>query len=429
MNKYFCPRYLRSGCLALCLMSAMVRADLWAAQSTDKNLKEMRDKITATDLRARQYEQDADILDGEIAGLSRALVTSAGKIQTAEEAVNGKEDRLHVLKLRERERDKNLRSNYDHMAKTLGAMQRLSQQPAELVAYRPDKAINSLRSASLLKMLQPELQKRGQTIRQDIVRLGEVRRQIIREREELSILLAALTGEQIDMNQLLAKRRQRQEELRAATRSERRKLKIFAAKAKNLQDLMARIKKEARAREEKKQKAALAAAKRQADKPSPNKPAGTKRAKERLDSLPGGRFSFARAKGTLPLPARGSIGRKFGAITPEGQSSEGITIMTRSRAMVVAPHDGRVVFAGKFRSYGQLLIISHGPEYHTLLAGIDRLDAEVGQWVLKGEPIGQMADGAKKTGLTENFAGRSLYVELRRRGKPINPLPWIAGKS
>ena len=76
------------------------------------------------------------------------------------------------------------------------------------------------------------------------------------------------------------------------------------------------------------------------------------------------------------------------------------------------------------------MIISHGPEYHTLLAGMTRLDAEVGQWVLKGEPVGQMAtqDEITKT-TTGGTVGQDLYVELRRMGKPINPLPWIAARD
>ncbi len=76
---------------------------------------------------------------------------------------------------------------------------------------------------------------------------------------------------------------------------------------------------------------------------------------------------------------------------------------------------------GPFRGYGQLLIIEHGEGYHTLVAGLSRIDGEVGQWLLAGEPIGQMGDGE---------GGRpSLYVEFRRNGEPINPLPWLAASE
>jgi septal ring factor EnvC (AmiA/AmiB activator) len=92
---------------------------------------------------------------------------------------------------------------------------------------------------------------------------------------------------------------------------------------------------------------------------------------------------------------------------------------------VIAPHDGKVVFAGPFRDYGLLLIIDHGEGYHTLLAGLGRIDASVSQWVLAGEPVGQM--GPERAGSARASKPR-LYIELRHDGRSINPLPWLAGR-
>ncbi len=420
-------KYKGSGVTLIALVCIMA-GNLWAAPppADEKALDDMRDKITASSERARIFEEQSKSLDQKINDLRANLVTAAKKIQDAEDDVYSREDRLDVLNVREKDLKKFLKARYGQMAKTLAAMQRLSQQPAEMVAYRPDKAINSLRSASLLKTLQPELKKRAEVIRQDMTELAIVRKEITKERQELREILQALTKEQIEMNQLLAERRQKQKELRRATRAEREKLKQFAAQAKSLKELVDRIKKENIEREN----AAIAAAKRLKEKPGTEaQPATTDTARLQLDSLPGSNISFHNAKGTIPLPARGSIHRTFGIKTPEGLSSEGITIHTLPRATVVSPHEGRIVFAGKFRSYGQLLIIAHGPEYHTLLAGMTRLDAEVGQWVLKGEPIGQMATEADTTITGVAVAGQNLYVELRRMGKPINLLPWIVARD
>jgi len=64
------------------------------------------------------------------------------------------------------------------------------------------------------------------------------------------------------------------------------------------------------------------------------------------------------------------------------------------------------------------LIIEHGGRYHTLLAGLDRIDAVVGQWLLAGEPVGTLGSAQNEN--------PELYFELRRAGQPINPLPWLA---
>ena len=118
------------------------------------------------------------------------------------------------------------------------------------------------------------------------------------------------------------------------------------------------------------------------------------------------------------LPATGRVVRRFGAADRDGGRSEGIIIETRPAAHVAAPRQGTVVFAGPFRGYGRLLIIEHDQGYHVLLAGLDRIDAVVGDEVLAGEPVGAMTATSNRK--------PNLYLELRRSGRPINPLPWLA---
>ena len=121
------------------------------------------------------------------------------------------------------------------------------------------------------------------------------------------------------------------------------------------------------------------------------------------------------------MPARGRVIATFGERESGAATSKGISILTRTAAQVVAPFDGRVRYAGLFRLYGQILIIEHGERYHTVLAGLDRIDAVVGQGVLAGEPVGVMSRGESGDPV--------LYLELRRSGQPINPLPWLATTS
>ena len=118
---------------------------------------------------------------------------------------------------------------------------------------------------------------------------------------------------------------------------------------------------------------------------------------------------------------RGRLIGRYGESSNFGNTVRGIRLETRSEAQVVTPFDGKVVFAGPFRTYGQVLIIEHRGGYHTILAGLGLVDVVVGQWLLAGEPVGLMA--------TPKVAKPILYVELRRDGQPINPLPWITDKN
>ena len=138
---------------------------------------------------------------------------------------------------------------------------------------------------------------------------------------------------------------------------------------------------------------------------------------------------FYRAKGRLPIPASGRHVIRFGENTQLGSRSPGLAISTRPGAQITSPSDGWVLFAGPFRSYGQLLIINAGDGYHILLTGLSRIDVQVGQFVLAAEPVGAMTTvaGPKTDGVSE---GPVLYVEFRKDGKPIDPDPWwVSGQQ
>ena len=119
------------------------------------------------------------------------------------------------------------------------------------------------------------------------------------------------------------------------------------------------------------------------------------------------------------MPVRGRLVRSFGEPAEGGwESDQGLTLLARGGSTVLAPYDGRVVYAGPFRGYGLILIIEHGDEYHSLVAGFDRLTAVVGQWILAGEPVGTLRTGTAPD--------QRLYLELRKNGDPIDPLPLLA---
>ncbi len=132
--------------------------------------------------------------------------------------------------------------------------------------------------------------------------------------------------------------------------------------------------------------------------------------------------AFANSAGLLPMPVQGRLALRFGESGIDGAASKGIHIETRPSAQVVSPCDGTILYAGPFRSYGQLLIIDPGGGYHIVIAGMDRIQVTQGQAVLVGEPVATMA-AEPRSG--EKTASRpTLYVEFRRDQQSIDPAPW-----
>ncbi len=135
---------------------------------------------------------------------------------------------------------------------------------------------------------------------------------------------------------------------------------------------------------------------------------------------------FASARAKLPIPAQGRRALAFGERTQYGGQSKGVVIETRNGAQITAPCDGWIVYAGEFRSYGQLLIINAGDGYHILLAGLSQIDVQPGQFVLAAEPVGTMAGVATRSANAGQVGAPVLYVEFRKDGRPIDPDPWWA---
>jgi murein hydrolase activator len=139
-------------------------------------------------------------------------------------------------------------------------------------------------------------------------------------------------------------------------------------------------------------------------------------------------MAFADTKGLLPMPVAGTVMRSYGAPDGVGGTEKGVLMATRPGAIVAAPYDGWIAFSGPYRSFGQVLIINAGGGYYMVLAGMKKINVAAGQFVLAGEPVASMGDGAVKTAaaMAIGAAQPILYVEFRKDGAAIDPGPWWA---
>ena len=132
--------------------------------------------------------------------------------------------------------------------------------------------------------------------------------------------------------------------------------------------------------------------------------------------------SFRKNKPHIRYPVRGKIVAQFGKLDSVGLTTKGITIRTRPSANVTASFDGKILYAGLYRTYGKIIIIDHGEGFKTLLIGLGRINVKTGQSVLSGENVGKM-DPFIPNNLKINY---KLYIELRKHGKPIDPMAWLS---
>jgi septal ring factor EnvC (AmiA/AmiB activator) len=271
-----------------------------------------------------------------------------------------------------------------------------------------------VRTAIVLGAVLPEMRREVESLANDLSELLMVRKKIDAEREQLKTEVATLDGERSRMTALVDERQKQLAEREKALEAERSRAGALAQQVDNLKDLIAKLE--------------------QGLNP------GTRELRDagRSDSRPAlsafrdpGRLApavaFASLRGRVPIPVNGVKLKEFGAPDANGGSEKGISIATRAGAQVTAPADGWVVYAGPFRSYGQLLILNVGGGYHVLLAGMDRISVDLGQFVLTGEPVAVMGNGSHIAAILATGSSQPvLYVEFRKDGVPVDPGPWWA---
>ena len=129
--------------------------------------------------------------------------------------------------------------------------------------------------------------------------------------------------------------------------------------------------------------------------------------------LPDGTKRFAEAKGGLLRPVSGRLVKRY------GRGEKGLTFAGRASAKVLAPYAGRVEFSGPFKNYDNVVILNVGDGYFVLLTGLNDLYIDAGDNVRRGEPVGELP----------NQKNSELYIELRRKGSPVDPGPWLASSD
>ena len=444
-------------------------------QSNQKYLNENRE-------RAGTIKAEMARLKKERAKLNADLIQTGDKVKQTEAKMTAIEGRLGKIEVQERGLRRSLNAQHRSIGRLLSAIQRMGRNPPPVMITRRSDALAMVRSAMLLARAFPKLRGEALTLSKQLNRLVALMSGIRKEREQLRAEAKTLQDAQTRLTYLVKTKRRSLGDRKVELAEVRRTVKVIGGNVDNLADLIrklgpaidrdTRIGREIVAAARRKAIAAAAAAaiardKAQAEKlkklqlalnvpTKPTPPAGSnsdeivKQAAIKpppasaiqpsppFDLTPnGGAFigdsarispaiPFHRAKGQLPLPAAGAIETHFGERIKFGGRSKGIKIKTRYGAQITSPADGWVVYAGKFRTYGQIVIIKAGQGYHVLLAGLSRIDVQSGQFVLAAEPVGTMKSAP---GARSGANSPRLYVEFRKDGRPINPRPWWSASS
>jgi septal ring factor EnvC (AmiA/AmiB activator) len=386
-------------------------------EELDRILAEQKRNVELT----ARLKTELDAIGEDRRKLNAMLIGSAATIRDLETRQAAAEARLDSLQTSEDTVRRSLASRRAVIAEVLAALQRVGRRPPPALMVSPEDALQSVRTAILLGAVLPDMKTEVDTLMADLAELVRLRSEIAAERDGLGRDLAALSQERIRMTVLVAERQRKQSETEKALESERARSVQLARQADNLKELIGRIEQEIASAAR-----AAAAAARGTEKPDSKASLAPLNDPGRLSPA----IAFASAKKTLPLPLNGIKIREFGMPDGLGGTEKGLSLASRAGAQVTAPCDGWVVYAGPFRSYGQLLILNAGGGYHVLLAGMARISVDLGQFVLTGEPVAVMGGGPQSAAAVATGSSQPvLYIEFRKDGSPVDPSPWWVSDS
>lgn len=375
------------------------------------------EELTLSKERAQEIASEIETIRKDHASLSAALVQAAKTERKLAEEVSEIANRLDLLAMQEKDLRDSLNERRGVLAEVLGALQRMGLNPPPAILVSPEDALSSVRSSILLGAVVPELRAETTILIGDLQELARLMATIENQRERLTQTVSAQMEEQERLSILVDEKQRLQAATETKLLQEEARAFELSQQAATLRELIDALESEIEM-----------AARQPAEPDLPTEPGRVTPSQQ--FRLPGA-LPLQALLGKLELPVTGELQLRFGQSDTHGGTMQGDMVATHSTAIVTAPVSASVLYAGPFRSYGQLLILNAGGGYHIVLAGMARISVSPGQSVLAGEPVGLMGEArvASAVAFAQENTGPELYVEFRKDGKPVDPAPWWAERS
>lgn len=406
-------RFLAAILTVTCCLQEAYAQDTQDREKVESDLSATMEALRSATKARKELETRNTKLLTELAELQKDLVSITDNVRRQEKRLSELEANLRDAQNEERSMAANLAKRQKEQEDMVQGMIRLSRVPPETVIAMPGDFAHTLRTAKVLaftsqaltqqanKILEEleEIQALQSVIRENYKQISEQKTLLEKNERKLATRLETRSGIQ---NQLLLQQEERGAEVQR-----------LSQKSSTLKELMAELEKHRSEAAKKVESLAMIPVTKPNIAASDSPKSNSGKAKPKKSAPPA---SFAKAKGKISLPAEGQIFTFYGNKTDDGSESRGISIRTRAGAKVTSPFAGEVVYTGTFMDYGNMLILRHGENYHSLLAGIRTISARLGQRVIAGEPIGEMGRNEKET---------ALYMEIREHNRPVDPLNWL----
>ena len=340
-----------------------------------------------------QLRETRDQLAGEAQTLQERLVANAERVQVLESAFRTTTDEITLLSLREAELSVQFEEDRAAVGHLLAVIQRLDADEPPALVVRSDDSLAAARGAMMLGAMLPPVYEQAAILGRQLRTLNDTRTSLETKNQQARGEALALNAARGELGSLLAQRRQQAAIAQTRLAEISTVTEQVARQTNDLKSLLDRI------------------------------------AMLRAQMGPDSGMTVVGPDGGSGGLQRGSLIRPVVGTTVSGDSAgpgrtpgtfgpQGLWFQANGEAQAVAPADSEVVFAGAYQKFGQVLILEIAGGYHLLLAGFGRIDVQIGDLVLAGEPVGVLPEGEVA----------QLYLELRRNSQTMDPAPWMSAE-
>lgn len=356
--------------------------------------------------RASRFAREAEVATEAAEKTASEAAAIAAQIQAAEADIAAARARYSLAQADREALTARLAERQQPLVRLTGALQTSARRPLALSALQPGSLKDLVYVRAVLDSAVPEIRKRTSALRGELEEGRRLERRAAQALEGLRSGEQKLQARRTELAELETRQRIESRDARSSAAREGERALALAEEARDLDGLIDRLDEAAVLRRE------LAAL------PGPIR-------RPRDISAPGAGDVESSEPSATPtpastrppgyqLPVQGRTVAGFGELRDSGLRATGLSLAPAPGAQVVAPGSGRIAFAGPYRGFGRIIIIEHPGGWTSLVTGLAQVDAEVGEEVIVGAPLGIAGNG-----------GELLTLELRRDGEPVNPLNFL----
>lgn len=421
MRLRFCLSYLAFAlcCVITCAHSHYAHAEQPSPpvsappvpESKNNVLNSLDDEIKTVKSKQSALDNKANTLEKDLKNLKKDLVATASKVQKHEKDLRETETQIKKLNDQKKSLQAQFETDREQMSHLIMAMARIHRMPVEALIAKPDAPHETAQAATLLSAILPALNKRAEELKDKLQSLQKIETKLVESQQQLSETAKNLKDAEKNVKELLALRQKTFQETRQQIEDQEKVVSQISKQASDFRDLINKIEAKNKTLRELADKAHVKETPKSNDSGQVSDIANSRQKKN--DYATKLAMADLPALGSAQLPLSGPIRVHYGQRDDIGAVCEGLRIEGRSGALIVSPMGGIVRYAGEFKKYGKIVLIEHKKNYHSLIAGLGKIDTFVGQTVDSGEPVGKLGGSSGNAPV--------LYYELRHNGQPINP--------